>query len=1093
MAKNSSSISKLQIILEEITHNQDIRVTNVITPFLIENEILRSTFLVNYEGEINVEKLIRILNAENNIDYVEQVPNYEFFYTPNDLQPQQWNLQKIQAELAWDFTQGNSNVVLAMVDDAVLLSHQDLTSKIWINPGEIPLNGIDDDGNGYVDDVNGWDAADNDNNPNPFNPTNSSFTHGTHCAGISAAATNSGVGISSIGFNTTIMPVKIATSASQSLTGAFLGVQYAIANNADVISMSWGGGAFSQTYQALFDQAYIQGIVCIAAAGNSNTTIPMYPASYNHVISVGATDINDSRATFSNYGATIDVMAPGVGIYSSLAGSNSSYGNLSGTSMACPLVSGLAALMLSYDPSLSPDDLETCLKSSCDNIDTQNPSYIGMIGAGRVNAFNALQCLKVISADFSSDRQRVCQGGTIQFFDQSNNSPISWNWIFPGGTPATSIAQNPLVTYNTNGLYDVTLIATNSLGVDTITYTNYVTVAQPTALMSGNTSLLLGYSANISVTFTGVASWSFTYTDGTSNFTVNNVLSNPYYLTVSPLANTTYSLVSVNDANCVGTLSGQAVVTIVTGGVPCAQGAAITFQQVYGGAGDERAHSIEQTVDGGYIVAGETTSFGAGGKDIFVMKLDVNGIEQWTKTYGSTVTDDGNSITIKQTNDLGYIVSGHTEGFGAGSFYDSYILKLDNSGNIQWEKRITGSSWDMFRDVIELSNGDFLLTGSGFSFSAGNMDAHVVKISSTGTLVWIKNLGTISREHSQSILELPSSNYILSGNTNVTDIIGNTANAFLIKTDNNGGVLWGKEYGTIGPREDFNETRLLSDGNLLSVGETQSYGAGNYDIWLMKTDTNGNVIWSKTYGGTNDDIGVNVREKSNGELIISSFTGSYGNGNELLLINTDALGNVIWSKTYGGSNNDELEWWGKPMELTPNNEIILVGGTTSFGFGDENIYVVKTNECGESFCNEQIVTIAGAPASVSGTNFNVLSTSGGSLVTTNSTVNTISFTEYVLCDSNLVSVNDFSDKNESLNIYPNPASNYLNVENNQNLVVQKIEIFNITGKIIEVKTVEKTEKNLQIDISDLDNGVYFLKVYDNEEIIKTSKFLKLSD
>ncbi len=517
-----------------------------------------------------------------------------------------------------------------------------------------------------------------------------------------------------------------------------------------------------------------------------------------------------------------------------------------------------------------------------------------------------------------------------------------------------------------------------------------------------------------------------------------------------------------------------------------------TFQKAYGGSGNERAHSIQKTSDGGYVVAGETTSYGAGDKDIFVLKIDVNGIEQWTKTYGSTFADDGFSITIKQTNDSGFVISGSTNGFGAGSYDDSYIIKINNTGIIQWEKRIPGSSWDRFRGFTELANGDILLTGSAATYSAGNMDAHVVKISSNGVLMWIKNLGTAYREHSQSIIELSGGNHILSGNTNITNNSStNRANPFLIKTSNNGTVIWGKEYNLTTFFTDINETILLNDGNLLNVGETRASDAGNHDIFLLKTDTNGTVIWSKKYGGTGNDIGVNIREKTNGELVISAFTNSYGNANQLLLINTDNLGNVIWSKTYGGSSNDELDWWGKPMELLTTNEIIIAGGTLSFGAGNEDVYVVKTNECGESYCNEQTVTLTTSSLSPTDSSFNVLTTSGGALSNTNSIVNTISFAENVLCDSNLVSVNILSDLNTSLNVYPNPAFNLLNVKMDKEFEIQHIELYSITGQKVNAKSIEKTDDFIQIDISNLSEGLYFLKVYDKDKIMGTSKFFKI--
>ncbi|PCH99135.1 MAG: hypothetical protein COB85_00675, partial [Bacteroidetes bacterium] len=552
------------LVLSEIILN--FQITSISRASKLDDPKLSRTYLIKFTDYDITQELIYDLSQLPFIEYAEKVPGYKFFYTPNDIHPNQWHIAKVLAEEAWDITTGNTNIVIAMVDDAILLSHEDLAPSIWVNPLEIPGNGIDDEPNGYIDDINGWDAADNDNDPNPLNPTNSYFTHGTHCAGIAAAKTDNNIGIASVGFNVSLMAVKIGADANSLLYGAFQGVEYAIAAGANIISMSWGGGSFSQTYQNLFDLAHNQGIVLIAAAGNSNTTIPMYPAAYNYIISVGATNSSDQKASFSNYGSTIDVMAPGQSIWSSLAGSSSSYGSMSGTSMACPLVSSLAALMLSWDPSLTPDELEDCLKSSCDNIDAQNPAYTGQIGAGRINAKEALLCLKAINADFTSNYVLICPGDTVQFTDLTNNNPTSWQWSFPGGFPSSSNLQNPYIIYGSAGTYDVTLIATNIDGSDTITRTAYVSVAVPTAVISGTMTIPAGFSANLRVDLTGNPNWSITYFDGTSNFAVNNITNTPYYITVTPADTTTYTLVSVNDNGCAGAVSGSSTVYVIQPG-----------------------------------------------------------------------------------------------------------------------------------------------------------------------------------------------------------------------------------------------------------------------------------------------------------------------------------------------------------------------------------------------------------------------------------------------------------------------------------------------------------------------------------------------
>lgn len=353
---------------------------------------LHQTFVVYFENIKDTEKLIADLQQNESVVLVEKVPLMQHFYTPNDPQfASQWNLATIQADLAWNLYLGNIQTRVAIVDDAVLTTHQDLAPNIWTNPNEIAGDGIDNDLNGYIDDTNGWDAADNDNNPIPpaASASNSVFTHGTHCAGIAAAKTDNGVGIASISCQVKIIPVKCNNDATPgpTLPAAYQGLTYAISVLPNVISLSWGGPVYSATNQALFDLAYTNNITVIAAAGNSNTNSPMYPASYNHVISVAASDQNDVKASFSNYGPNIDVTAPGVDILSTLAGSNSSYGNLSGTSMACPLTAGLAALMLSMNPTLSPDDVEDCLKNTADNIYPLNSGYIGALGLGESMPF----------------------------------------------------------------------------------------------------------------------------------------------------------------------------------------------------------------------------------------------------------------------------------------------------------------------------------------------------------------------------------------------------------------------------------------------------------------------------------------------------------------------------------------------------------------------------------------------------------------------------------------------------------------------------------------------------------------------------------
>ncbi|MCB0853600.1 MAG: S8 family serine peptidase, partial [Bacteroidetes bacterium] len=463
---------------------QEFEITEIKLAFpLIDDEIFQHTYHLKFNKKSQADLLVKKLSTLPYVEYAEKVALMRSLYTPNDpSQGSQWYLNTINAFNAWNLHQGGSSVV-AIIDDAVRLTHQDLAPNIWVNPGETPNDGIDNDNNGYVDDINGWDVADNDNNPNPpASASNSNFTHGTHVAGIAAGATDNNIGIASIGFDTKIMAVKATENNAADpnlITAGYNGVQYAMAAGADVISMSWGGNGFNQTIQNLVTSAFNQGIVLVAAAGNSNVSTPLYPAAYTNVIAVASTNQTDAKSSFSNYGTWVDISAPGSGIFSTLAGSNSSYGNQSGTSMATPVVSGLVALMKSYNPSATPAMITSCIASSADNIDAQNPGFIGQLGAGRINAFAALQCVNpnvAPIANFTQSAVTGCPGLSVQFTDLSIGNPTSWSWSVPGATPSASTQQNPTFTFPNAGTYSVTLTATNGFGNNSITQTNLITI-----------------------------------------------------------------------------------------------------------------------------------------------------------------------------------------------------------------------------------------------------------------------------------------------------------------------------------------------------------------------------------------------------------------------------------------------------------------------------------------------------------------------------------------------------------------------------------------------------------------------------------------
>ena len=358
------------------------------------------------ELKLEIEKTL----GQGSVQYI--VPNRKMkaFLNLNDPKASsQWALEKVGVEQAWEVTKGSSDVVVAVIDTGVDITHQDLKENIWANPNEIPNNGIDDDNNGFVDDVNGWDFHENDNVPDDatsfLNPG-----HGTHCAGVIGASADNNLGIAGIAPLITLMPIRfLGANGSGDLLNGVKSIDYAIENGADIISASWGAPSSAEEAAPILEaitRAEEAGVIFVAAAaneGNNNDTREIYPANAPNpnVISVAASNSNDGRPRWSNYGKRkVAISAPGDAIISTLP--NDSYGNLSGTSMATPLVSGVLALILSKarDKNTTINGLQALaiLQSTGDavNIETQCDCRIH---AGKaLEAFNNESLIPVPSA-----------------------------------------------------------------------------------------------------------------------------------------------------------------------------------------------------------------------------------------------------------------------------------------------------------------------------------------------------------------------------------------------------------------------------------------------------------------------------------------------------------------------------------------------------------------------------------------------------------------------------------------------------------------------------------------------------------------------
>lgn len=391
-----------------------------------ESEELKRWWKIKVPEGVNVEKFLENISKNPNIEIGEpdfkvstqRIPNDEYF----DLL---WGLHNplndadIDAPESWDKNTGSSDVIVAVIDTGVDYNHEDLAPNMWTNPGEIAGNGLDDDNNGFIDDIYGADFT-GDNNGDPMDD----HGHGTHCAGTISGVGNNGIGVTGVSWNARIMALKFLNSGGGGyVSDAIEAVIYGMNHGADIMSNSWGGNNYSQAMFDAISMANNMGILFVAAAGNrygSNDHSPYYPQGYllPNVISVAATDSNDNKAHFSSYGAnTVHLGAPGVNIYSSVPTgscrycSSNGYLYLSGTSMATPHVSGAAALLLARAPSLTATALKSALMDSVD----LTPAMTGMtISGGRLNIDNALSNVNY-SVSFTPENQSVLSGNAATY------------------------------------------------------------------------------------------------------------------------------------------------------------------------------------------------------------------------------------------------------------------------------------------------------------------------------------------------------------------------------------------------------------------------------------------------------------------------------------------------------------------------------------------------------------------------------------------------------------------------------------------------------------------------------------------------------
>lgn len=508
----------------------------------------------------------------------------------------------------------------------------------------------------------------------------------------------------------------------------------------------------------------------------------------------------------------------------------------------------------------------------------------------------------------------------------------------------------------------------------------------------------------------------------------------------------------------------------------------ITFQKTIGGVRSDYGYAIYNTVDGGYITVGRTSSFNQSDDDVYLTKTDSGGNLIWTKALGGANTDIG--YDIQQTADEGYIITGITTSFGLATA-NVYLIKTNSNGDPDWSKAFSGGYG---QSVRETADSGYII--AGYNYNPPNSDdITLIRTDLHGDTLWTKNIGGTETDRAQSVRQTQDGGYIITGQTASFGAAYNEI--FLIKTNIAGNIIWSKTYG--GSDNDYaRDVQQTFDGGYVITGYTWSFGFGSGDVYVVKTDSSGDLLWANAYGGAGYDLGNSITQTSDGGYIVTGTTDSYGAGNEdVYLIKIDSNGSLLWSKTYGGSNSEE----GYSVHQTSDSGYTITGNISSAGSGGEDVYLVKTDKDGNSGCSES------NPSTITTTTVTQVTTSNfgffsGRIVTTLNTIVRSGGELTTLCSTVSVEDNNLEPLKEFLlyQNYPNPFNPSTTITfsiPNEEFV--SLKVFNSLGEeVAELINETKPAGNYSVafDASKLSSGIYFYTI-NAGNFVETKKMILL--
>lgn len=358
------------------------------------------------------------------------------------------------------------------------------------------------------------------------------------------------------------------------------------------------------------------------------------------------------------------------------------------------------------------------------------------------------------------------------------------------------------------------------------------------------------------------------------------------------------------------------------------------WSKTFGGEQGEWLESAVQTSDNGFALGGITASYGAGGEDVWLVKTDSMGNEEWNKTFGGE--DNDRAYSVIQTSDGGYALAGHTSSYGAGG-EDVWLVKTDSVGNEEWNRTFGGTGRDWAKSVIQIPDNGYVLAGITESYGAGDGDIWLVKTDNAGNEKWSKTFGGENRDGARSVIQTSDGGYAIAGYTQSYGAGG--YDFWLVKTDSLGNEEWNRTGG--GENNDFACSVIQTPDNgyaLTGYAMFHSDSGHDYNLWLVKTNPSGNEEWSKTFGGIYHDFAYSVIRTSDNGYVLAGLISSFG-AEDFCLVKTDNSGNEEWSKIFGGTNWDGAN---AGVIQTSDGSYILAGITTSYGAGAQDFWLVKT-------------------------------------------------------------------------------------------------------------------------------------------------------